>query len=976
MNCLAEDSFCGLPLPTNLMEDFDQDELCRSTGVFGSECPKISDPDLAMSSATTTETAGTNRLRSYLRIRPVSQSSCSTSPFAVTDSKRLLATAPSASQTYKNSKGRKDGIQKAFFFDQIFPEQVDQKGVYESAVHPLVQSFLNGDNALLFAYGMTSSGKSFTMRGNHKEPGVIPRTIHEVFANFDGRILDQPLVKRHKFNEYVMLDNKEVEQELAVRTFILNQVDRIDKSSNYSAFYSASLSATSTTIESAADSINASSQPNRSKRFVVWLSFLELYNDMLYDLLAIDIANERTIPLKLMRDQSENYFVSGLRHVFVRSAEEAHKVMLFGLENLKKHVQSTGMNKQSSRSHAVFSLTTIDLQELERELSYRVLGVRSLSLADLAGRERADKTGNVGIRMQEANRINVSLLVLNHCISVLRKNQKANAGGKQIVPFSNSNLTKVFKPYLCGQGLAAMFININPLPEHFDETYATLEFSATASEIVIPKVDSKKQIISDSLRQMTQIWLDSNKKKRKPGKTLSGDDGLENDHDMSYVLANQVRESILKNVSVLSDEIGLEETDYYKSMIKQLHEQIEALQSERAEGDLERQVEVTKKLFDLDERLRREFDERNERDIARVEYVMNEKIAMIEEEHRLVATEHLNRIDDLQDQLFESMETINSLQFDLRTEAFQHEIANVVKELVFESALKVEQDQFEAGMEQLEQLYRRPQMVDHDTSVSGLIFEPDKKSFALQTSFVLPTSNDEAINTSIQVTTDCGTDAAHVSMIDKNTSIGQLPQSPVQSPTNKHDLLMLQVLVDMKDRTIRELEEKLCQARKDNAKPLHMIEHSMNSTINGTRYYEVPMTERKKKREHNESSDDICKQYLNMMKDISPKTNRKKKRTESECRDQATSRPDTTQDELMHEINENEVDDLAFLIEGPKIGTKKPGRRSTIKSEKSNAVKPKRSQKLAVVSELQPPPSARKKIPNNHRDSFVIEVRN
>ncbi|CEG50308.1 kinesin heavy chain [Plasmopara halstedii] len=80
-----------------------------------------------------------------------------------------------------------DGSPQKFTFDHVFGEECDQKTVFENVALPVVQDIMAGYNATIFAYGQTSSGKTYTMEGaNIDDPelqGIIPRTATEIFNN-------------------------------------------------------------------------------------------------------------------------------------------------------------------------------------------------------------------------------------------------------------------------------------------------------------------------------------------------------------------------------------------------------------------------------------------------------------------------------------------------------------------------------------------------------------------------------------------------------------------------------------------------------------------------------------------------------------------------------------------------------------------------------------------------------------------------
>lgn len=83
--------------------------------------------------------------------------------------------------------------------------------------------------------------------------------------------------------------------------------------------------------------------------FLARCSFLEIYNEQIYDLL--DAAS---MGLHLREDIKKGVFVENLREVDVSSARDAYSVLQSGWQN--RRVASTSMNRESSRSHAVFTV--------------------------------------------------------------------------------------------------------------------------------------------------------------------------------------------------------------------------------------------------------------------------------------------------------------------------------------------------------------------------------------------------------------------------------------------------------------------------------------------------------------------------------------------------------------------------------------------------------------------------------------------
>ena len=82
---------------------------------------------------------------------------------------------------------------QTFSFTKIFPPDTVQSDFFTNTTLPLVKDLLNGENGLIFAYGVTNSGKTYTIQGknNVEEAGLLPRTLDVVFNSIEGLHLDQ-----------------------------------------------------------------------------------------------------------------------------------------------------------------------------------------------------------------------------------------------------------------------------------------------------------------------------------------------------------------------------------------------------------------------------------------------------------------------------------------------------------------------------------------------------------------------------------------------------------------------------------------------------------------------------------------------------------------------------------------------------------------------------------------------------------------
>ncbi|KAI6215336.1 hypothetical protein M3Y94_00373800 [Aphelenchoides besseyi] len=206
----------------------------------------------------------------------------------------------------------------------------------------------------------------------------------------------------------------------------------------------------------------------QDKTFLVRVSYLEIYNEEIRDLLA---KNQKH-GLEIKERPDIGVFVKDLIPLTVSSADQMYKIMQFG--NINRHTGATNMNEQSSRSHALFTVT-IECSEKINNHQHLTLG--KLHLVDLAGSERQTKTGASGDRLKEASKINLSLSTLGNVISALVDSKATH------IPYRNSKLTRLLQDSLGGNSKTVMVANIGPATYNYDETISTLRYANRAKNI-------------------------------------------------------------------------------------------------------------------------------------------------------------------------------------------------------------------------------------------------------------------------------------------------------------------------------------------------------------------------------------------------------------------------------------------------------------------------------------------------------------
>ena len=343
-----------------------------------------------------------------------------------------------------------------FKFDHVFASHCTNLEVYERTSKPMIDKLLMGFNATIFAYGMTGSGKTFTMSGNEQELGLIPLSVSYLFTN----IMEQSM--------------------------------------------------------------------NGDKKFDVIISYLEIYNERIYDLLESGLeesgsristpsrlymsksnSNGLGVELKIRDDSQYGVKVIGLTERRCESSEELLRWIAIGDKSRK--IGETDYNARSSRSHAIvlIRLTSTNVKNGTSRSS-------TLSLCDLAGSERA--TGQQE-RRKEGSFINKSLLALGTVISKLSAD-KMNSVGSNIpspsasgsssssgnatnngtspsnhIPYRDSKLTRLLQPALSGDSIVTTICTVDTRNDAAAETMNTLRFASRAKNVALHV--SKKSIISN-----------------------------------------------------------------------------------------------------------------------------------------------------------------------------------------------------------------------------------------------------------------------------------------------------------------------------------------------------------------------------------------------------------------------------------------------------------------------------------------------
>ncbi|XP_058703234.1 kinesin-like protein KIF7 isoform X3 [Poecile atricapillus] len=217
--------------------------------------------------------------------------------------------------------------------------------------------------------------------------------------------------------------------------------------------------------------------------YTVRVSYLEVYKEEFRDLLQVDTASK---DIQIREDDKGNVVLCGVKESEVEGLDEVLSLLEMG--NTAKHTGATHINRQSSRSHTIFTVTMEQRRGAGRlPLHHRPPAVPAAGqvlvskfhFVDLAGSERIVKTGNTGERLKESIQINCGLLALGNVISALGDPRRKTTH----IPYRDSKITRILKDSLGGNAQTVMIACVSPSSSDFDESLNTLNYANRAQNI-------------------------------------------------------------------------------------------------------------------------------------------------------------------------------------------------------------------------------------------------------------------------------------------------------------------------------------------------------------------------------------------------------------------------------------------------------------------------------------------------------------
>ncbi|KAF9015039.1 P-loop containing nucleoside triphosphate hydrolase protein [Cyathus striatus] len=611
-------------------------------------------------------------IMAFLRIRPhLGEDEPTANPYLAPLSDTIVRMTDPQDPQNTRSRYRASTVppSSTYTFSHIFPADTTQSEFFTKTTLPLVKDALEGQNGLLFTYGVTNSGKTYTVQGGSREgtAGILPRTLDVVFNSIEGL---------HGDGRY-----------RPVRLYGVEPADPTDSRPPQISTEPAIVEVLSQGLENSQD-LEFDVDPttiklDRNYEYTIWLSYAEVYNEKVYDLLAsvkdgTSIPAEGTtgrsllltrqaLPLKASPPSDNQFsdntgkYIAGLRQFRVHSASQAKNLVKLG--QIHRRVFGTLANRESSRSHGMVIIKIVRGHRGERN-DPTALQISRLTLVDLAGSERTKHTHTTGDRLKEAGNINKSLMVLGQCLEVMRSNQRKLAAslahegqgangrldtrdikrGLAIVPFRHSKLTEALMDYFIHDGRAVMIVNVNPYDTGYDENSHVMKFAALAREVYVTPAPAPMQripVINGPGK------LQGNKIKQLGPLTLKGADIAPNPYRRKVTLSlggiqsgNKPTEAVLEVLE--EDEADDGQNEYNKddepgnSLVDELFDEIEYLRLQLFESEMRCatiEAEVREEVIrEMEERMRnveQMYSRRLMRELEQNEMKTDAKIDML-----------------------------------------------------------------------------------------------------------------------------------------------------------------------------------------------------------------------------------------------------------------------------------------------------------------------------------------------------------
>ncbi|ESK96372.1 kinesin-like protein [Moniliophthora roreri MCA 2997] len=383
-----------------------------------------------------------------IRVRPTSGHSAWNSPQGSNSIQLDPAHARNPNLMSSNPSSLSTAPPTTYHFDSILTG-IPNKPIYTTVARSHVHAAMEGFNAVIFAYGQTASGKTYTLSGDENEPGIIPRAMRDVFG-FIKRTPDREYLLRCS---YLEIYNETIYDLLAPPMGGSGSQVQIQGGTGMEVILTPLREEVVTSLKGVNEVLRRGERHRRT---------------------ACTDWNERS-------SRSHSVF-----RLVIESRERGSGPGPLDDADMRAPSRSGRATPGNGRATPGPGNAGSRLQAR----GGKSVQTSILSLIDLAGSEKATSDKD---RTREGKYINTSLLTLGSVIGTLSENAAKNKS--DYVPYRNSKLTRMLQPSLAGNARISVICTINPDPSAVGETSSTLGFAKRVKGV---KLNAQKKEIVDT----------------------------------------------------------------------------------------------------------------------------------------------------------------------------------------------------------------------------------------------------------------------------------------------------------------------------------------------------------------------------------------------------------------------------------------------------------------------------------------------
>ncbi len=435
-----------------------------------------------MSSTSTPRKSESSKIQVFCRVRPKLRRET-----AVSHNATVVNTYENNTTLLEIQNNNTGGVKNnasQYILDHVFPPGSKQEDVY-AKLKTTISNCFKGINCTVYCYGQTGTGKTHTMLGIDMWGIAAAELLTSKYYN-EGDTNNQRMKnkKNRKFDnrkKWGIIPN--------TATMVFNTLEKMK-------------------------------QNNEINAYTVSCTYLELYNERIYDLLAEDSHSHNSFKnnssgnsndddssprsrkkgLSIREDKVKGVFVPGASDIVVDNEEQILSLLWEGARN--RAVSATDMNEYSSRSHTIFQIiieieTTSSNNGNDGDSGPRVIRRSKINLVDLAGSETMKENKIASLnqkRISELTSINQSLSCLGNCVRALSQANRTH------VPYRDSKLTRLLQDSLGGNTKTTFIVTISPDSSALSESISTLQFADRAKQVKVNIVANETLVAADALK--------------------------------------------------------------------------------------------------------------------------------------------------------------------------------------------------------------------------------------------------------------------------------------------------------------------------------------------------------------------------------------------------------------------------------------------------------------------------------------------